>query len=468
MENLRDLIGLEPYEVVYEQGVVLVRPREAWPPEDRLPEGVSFFGRGSFLRVPDGALDSHLEFFKWLRPKTVVFADCLPFGLSKRFDHAVTELFSQTPTVVLVHNTNPLSALVGRFAGMRTLYLLHDLRVHVGARDPGMAHVKHSDLRHVYGDCSALGVNHLVIDSDAACALAGVCPDLTELETNLEQMAALPSEILELLNMSGSELRSWTSLILGSTLLTSEVPASPEIVSMAAMRNPELRHLQVYGASRFALSAIQDFDEITSLSLKAEANSIWSTSVCYGLVNQFSLTSLSLEGFLSLNLSLIATRSSELRRLSIPFCRTSKWLAPKNSFPRLETLELDSADGAELQSLLAACPNLVALRLRGLDVSVCFLKMFPGKLSLKRLEQLELECPESLKGEGVSPVQLKKAFDGLPSLRYVAAESYELRLFLEDHMPHVTLGWLSCTVCAAKFPQRTKEQSKVWHKVHRK
>lgn len=81
--------------------------------------------------------------------------------------------------MVLVHNTNLLSSLVKGFVGMRTLYLLHDLRVHVGARDPGMVHVGPSELRQLYGDCSALGVNHLVVDTEAACALAGVCPNVS-------------------------------------------------------------------------------------------------------------------------------------------------------------------------------------------------------------------------------------------------------------------------------------------------
>ncbi|XP_029832371.2 uncharacterized protein LOC8037518 [Ixodes scapularis] len=466
MESLWTLVGLHPYEVVYEQGVVLVRPEKVWPPGKSLPKEVTPVG--PFLRVPEGALSKHQDFLKGLRPETVVFADCLPFGSSKRFDHAVAQVFSRTPTVVLVHNTNLLSSLVKGFAGMRTLYLLHDLRVHVGARDPGMVHVGPLELRQLYGDCSALGVNHLVVDTEAACALAGVCPNLTELETNLEQMAALPSEILRVFDMRGSELRSWKSLVLGSSLSNADVPTSEEIVSMAAQRNPVLRHLQVYGASLSAIYAIVDFDEIASLSMRAESRSIWNMSFCYELLDKFSLTSLALKGFLGIDFSAIAARSARLRRLSVTSCHTSKRLVSKSSFPELDTLELDVLTDDELQSLLAACPKLVTLRLRGLAASRRFLSTFPGNLSLKRLEQLELACPESLADLGVSTARLETVFDSLPSLRYVAVESYALRLFLESRLPHVALGWLSCTVCAAKFPQHSKEQSSIWHKVHRK
>lgn len=90
MESLWTLVGLHPYEVVYEQGVILVCPDKMWSPGKPLPKEVTPVG--SFLRVPEGALSKHQDFLKGLRPETVVFADCLPFGSSKRFDHAVAQV----------------------------------------------------------------------------------------------------------------------------------------------------------------------------------------------------------------------------------------------------------------------------------------------------------------------------------------------------------------------------------------
>lgn len=87
---------------------------------------------------------------------------------------------------------------------------------------------------------------------------------LTEVETNFEQLAVVPTEILGALDLKCAGLRSWDSLVLGcsSQVLQFQVKASPEMVTMAARRNPHLRYLQLYTASMKAVENIKFFHEV--------------------------------------------------------------------------------------------------------------------------------------------------------------------------------------------------------------
>lgn len=180
MESLKNLIGLEPYQLVYEESLILLRTSTPWPLSTgpQLPEGVAMFQKnGSFLRVDPDALVTHAEALSKLKLESVVLVNCPQLDSDSTYLAAATAVLGQAPTAVVVHNVTELQGLLRVFHSALVLYLLHDLRVHTGKSI--MMQNTHSKLRVLYGDCSTMLVNHLLMNVETICSLVACCPNVS-------------------------------------------------------------------------------------------------------------------------------------------------------------------------------------------------------------------------------------------------------------------------------------------------
>ncbi|XP_077492376.1 uncharacterized protein LOC144103567 [Amblyomma americanum] len=244
MQSFRELTGLEPHDVLTEEDLVLVKKRKPWSLLEPLPDGIRVHRSGPFLRLSRDTLVAGHQAgqLRVTDVEVAVFAGCPRFGCSQRFREAAAALCAGADTIAVVHNLNAMTDLLALFPRVGTLHLMHDLVAH-GARNeddkapnrreeqadgdkkeemaPSPGH-DNSALRSLYGDCCALGLNHLFVDTEAAGSLVADFAQLTELETNLEQMVcmSLPQEASNSkqgLGDCGAQ-RQWSSLVLGSSL----------------------------------------------------------------------------------------------------------------------------------------------------------------------------------------------------------------------------------------------------------
>lgn len=175
------------------------------------------------------------------------------------------------------------------------------------------------------------------------------------------------------------------------------------------------------------------------------------------------------------SLSAIATKWPDLQSLSLSGCsivNDEQDILP-GSLQSLVSLGLrlhDYDNTAHVRKhvaslLLQATTQLASLRLDGAVLCAFFLvrcrtEKFPS------LERLTLGTDGQLPGLELTADDLRCLEGALPSLRYAATDSYDLRLFFQHFMPAVTLDWCHCTTCAAEFPRLNDEQKDVWNELH--
>lgn len=494
MESLRELTGLDPHDLVSEEDLVLVKPHEPLPWLEPLPNGVSVHRDGTYLRLSRDALVARHKAgcLGKMSAQVAVFAGCPRFCCSRRFQEATAQLCSRAATVVLVHNLNALPDLVALFPSTDALYLLHDVAVHQhwkpSKEDDGIpqqrpladgelgdhASPARSCLRVLYGDCSALRLNHLFLSAEAATGLMEQCDNLTELEANMaEQVTITPPKVLGFNSDAGAQ-RPWSSLVLGCALPTKGVSISADVVLEAAKRWPVLRHLQIVTANEAAVYSAGAFQELRSLSaLFCPVNGSSPKKCRYGAVSavlsKFSPSALCLRSFSGVSLTGLATSCARLRRLRLVDCDLCDLDLRTDALPELEELEVSYVPPNGLRRLMAACPNLRSLSIQDRGASFCFLReaSCPKAGHLTKLERLSVIADRSLRVMGLEERDLRMTVDALRALVSIAIDSFEARLFLAEYAPHLELAWSTCVVCEVKFPQWNKEHADLWSQAQK-
>ncbi|KAH6935291.1 hypothetical protein HPB50_005026 [Hyalomma asiaticum] len=174
------------------------------------------------------------------------------------------------------------------------------------------------------------------------------------------------------------------------------------------------------------------------------------------LSNMPLLEKLTLEFWGGVRLSAIARLCPGVKSLRLAYCRWSTYDFPVavDEFPELEGIELaiNIGDGAFDALFMAICGRLRTAELY--DDGSCrqFLHFCARKLGrFPRLEQLQLATKLSVRTLGLKPEMLHDALWALPSLRHLATDSYDLKLFFENYyIPYsqLSLSWAACVLCA--------------------
>ncbi|CAN7976347.1 unnamed protein product [Ixodes persulcatus] len=245
------------------------------------------------------------------------------------------------------------------------------------------------------------------------------------------------------------------------------INAEPEAVVCAQQLFPSVHQLEVTSRDPESLLLIAHFKDVRRLSITSSFQPCYFHQYASKLLREFQLEELSLENFEDVPLSSLAIFCGNLSSLSVKHCTIKECVPLPASFPNLTYLLLGNIiiTKVGLHALLSGCKNLITLQINDPKIAV-IVKLVP-ELRLEKLERLltppsHFVLPFKLrifKCENYIPSVLKR---NLPSLRYLATDSYGLRLFFETHAPHVTLAWSSCTICTAHFPKANELQEGVW------
>ncbi|KAL3195466.1 hypothetical protein MRX96_045667 [Rhipicephalus microplus] len=73
-----------------------------------------------------------------------------------------------------------------------------------------------------------------------------------------------------------------------------------------------------------------------------------------------------------------------------------------------------------------------------------------------------LNTSSSIRELGVLPKNLHGAVKGMPALKFLVTDSYDLRLFFEYYVPSVSIPWSVCTVCMV---ERSRQQLGGWMNI---
>ncbi|XP_075733014.1 uncharacterized protein LOC142775481 isoform X2 [Rhipicephalus microplus] len=218
------------------------------------------------------------------------------------------------------------------------------------------------------------------------------------------------------------------------------------------------------------IAAIGVFDQLTDLSLMfiAQGTLCSFQGPVEDTLKNLPLKHLSLKFFKDVSLAAVAKHWPSLETLSLPECSViendADDLIP-GSFAGLVNLRLGAGIAIPtFKSLLGATRRLISLCLDA-DLLVTSFVSHCSHGSLPRLERLVLRTEHTLKVLCLTVKALQFLVEALPALRYVVTDSYDLRLFFENIMPHVTLDWTQCTTCPAEFPRIDETQREFWQKA---
>ncbi|XP_037289552.2 uncharacterized protein LOC119183332 [Rhipicephalus microplus] len=335
-------------------------------------------------------------------------------------------------------------------------------------RDIGGAHPQ---LNRLISSTPALGSRNLFLSAATIRGLLGDCPYLCELQTSLHEILSPANSLASMLLAARPSLHTSWSLILGADVerydgTTGAVwDITPEHVFQTKKFFPSLRRMEVTTTHSQTIAAIGVFDQLTDLSLMFIAQGTLHMCSFQGPVEDtlknVPLKHLSLKFFKDVSLAAVAKHWPSLETLSMPECSViendADDLIP-GSFAGLVNLRL-GADIAipTLESLLGASRRLISLCLDADLLVTSFVNRCSHGL-LPRLERLVLRTEHTLKVLCLTVKALQFLVEALPAFRYVVTDSYDLRVFFQNHMPYVTLNWTQCTICSAEFPRIDETQ----------
>ncbi|KAK8770761.1 hypothetical protein V5799_012774 [Amblyomma americanum] len=308
----------------------------------------------------------------------------------------------------------------------------------------------------------------------------GLVP-LYEVQTPMHHVLDRDDIVLTMALMTDPCLRTSSSLVLGRIIYrldgrTTANPldeVTPGVMVRASSFFPRIRRLEVSTRHLDSLIQIRRFTDVTDLTLTYLAGSLLPFRRLYeDVLEQLRLKHLSLKFFSDVSLSTIAGKWPDLQSLSLFDCSIANDLhyIPPGSLQGLASLGFSFCGNGEeaakraVSTLLKRNTQLEALRLEGAAVCVLFLVHCSAE-PLPSLQRLTLATDEQLPGLGLAADDVRCLVEALPSLRYAATDSYDLRLFFLHYMPAVTLDWCHCTICAAEFPRLGDEQRDTWNEL---
>ncbi|KAL3192899.1 hypothetical protein MRX96_058414 [Rhipicephalus microplus] len=399
--------------------------------------GLSLDDKGHLITTTTNAFVENRGFLSDHRVVAALFSGCASFDECRPLGAAAGLVLYNAKTLVVVHNRDFVRTLIDLFRSVETLVLHHDLRLQMpGAawRDIGGTYPQ---LKRLIGSTPALGSRNLFLCAATICGLLVDCP--------------YPIRWRACYWRHAPSLHTSWSLILGADVerydgTTGAVwDITPEHVFETKQFFPSSRRMEVTTTHSQTIAAIGVFDQLTDLSLMFIAQG----TLC------------SFQGPVE-----DALRNLPLKHLSLKFFKDNDAddLIP-GSFAGLVNLRL-GADIAipTFKSLLGATRRLISLCLDA-NLLVTSFVSHCSHGSLPRLERLVLRTEHTLKVLCLTVKALQFLVEALPALRYVVTDSYDLRLFFENVMPHVTLDWTQCTTCTAEFPRIDETQRDFWQKA---
>uniref|UniRef100_V5GS92 F-box/LRR-repeat protein 15/At3g58940/PEG3-like LRR domain-containing protein n=1 Tax=Ixodes ricinus TaxID=34613 RepID=V5GS92_IXORI len=398
---------------------------------------------------------------------SALFAGCSAFDSSKRFEKAAELILRNVRTLVVLHNRNLICDLYSKSEHMTSLVLPHNLRVQT-ANDSSWSpsRGKASKLTKLVGTMPAIGIDHLLIDFIPTAQAVHHCPGLSWIQAPMDaQLSTPPPEVAHIIQET--PVVSKRHVILGSHMKTLDgkhfvINAEPKAVVCAQQLFPSVYQLEVTSRDPESLLLIAHFKDVRRLSITASFQPCYFHQYASKLLREFQLEELSLENFEDVPLASLAIFCGNLSSLSVKHCTFKECVPLPASFPNLTYLLIENIIITEvgLRALLSGCKNLITLQINDPKLAV-IVKLVP-ELRLEKLERLVLNTNQTLSSSDVGVDDLKRFLANLPSLRYLATDSYGLRLFFETHAPHVTLAWASCTICTAHFPKVNESQEGTW------
>lgn len=430
---------------------------EPWLDSKQLPDDVAA-PHPSRLRMGQDAFVAQRHALAAHRYAFATFAGCDAFRSSPDFAEAVAHVLDGTPAIYIYHNRNTLSDLLDIFPGTQRFVLKHDLSdiegyVHTAREDP-------HPLVHIEGNFLDHEDSRLTVYGDAVADLLAVCPNMRYLAADILPALDAAQENEELRAVIGKQLE----LVLGGYVygedgtVESFVPATADHIRCAAQVCPDAGLVYLAVDASDSVLELTEFNGPSKLSVayESETTAFCPFSSVVPALKKFELSALNLKNFKDVDLHKVAkTGEKTLRILSLDHCHVLDEEVKSSAFRNLVALRVTWATPMTLQCLLCECPELEHLKLGSSEVSRLFLSRLFPKTSLTSLRNLELRLEHSLEHHGLGEEDLNTLLESLPSLRYVATNSAEIRLFLKNSAPHVRIGTLYCPLCAAEICKRT-------------
>uniref|UniRef100_A0A131YVT6 Uncharacterized protein n=1 Tax=Rhipicephalus appendiculatus TaxID=34631 RepID=A0A131YVT6_RHIAP len=481
---IRDL-GEDPDKVCGHEDHIVLKLEKPWPSSTsssssssipKLPKGLSLNNEGRLITTTADAFVENRGFLSEHRVLAALFSGCASFDECRPLGAAARSVLCNVQTLVIVHNRDFVRTLIDLFRSVETLVLHHDIRLQMPEDDWGDIGGALPQLKRLIGSTPALGAHNLFLSAATICGLLGDCPYLCELQTSMHEILSPANPLVSMLLAARPSLLTSWSLILGADVerldgTTGVVwDITPGHMVQANMFFRSLRRIEVTTTHSQTIAAIGVFDQLTDVSLMFIAQG----TLCsfQGLVEDtlkdLPLKHLSLKFIKDVSLPTVAKHWPCLQTLSLPECSVidddADDLIP-GSFAGLVNLRLGSDIAIRtLEALLGATRRLISLRLDG-DLLVTSFVIRSSLGSLPRLERLVLGTKHPLSVLILTGNDLRFLVKALPALRYVATNSYDLRLFFQNYMPRVTLDWTQCTTCAAEFPRVDETQREFWQKA---
>lgn len=446
---------------------------------------------GKLIQVPEGCASSLDRRRVYTNPKTLVarkealanmsvsgavFAGCAPFSSSKPYRRAAMLVLATARFLYIIHNKDNVCKLASWFSALTDLMLPHNLNFRsICSRQDCEGHsARKSSLERIAGDAPALGSTSLELDKQLLSECLLMLPKIVSVHSALDAVlhnwdVVSPDEVV-LDDMKTAYLSKCPEVVLGSWrelpgLARSHRETGVAEIECARRFCPAVRKLEVVFAEKQALSAVLDYNHLTSLSLKyageGKCDAV-ETGLLKTIKKLVHLEQLNLQFFSNLDLREIAENCPKLVDLCLHGCTPlpdhviDEELLLKNLVSLRMELPIPHFEGTLtfLTLVVVNRETLSDLRLDGDAASrafldTCCMKQFP------RLRRLTLNTSSSIRELGVLPKNLHDAVKGMPALKFLVTDSYDLRLFFEYYVPSVSISWSVCTVCMV---ERSRQQ----------
>lgn len=476
----------DPDKLVLAEDLVILVMRDSWqmPKKGRLPFGFCLDSARHILTTDQKALTTNRMLLGKNNVATAVFAGCGGFEVAKSFRNAAKQVLDGAETLVIVHNRDIVWDLVDWFPTVKTLLLLHNLRLQFDDNVRVLPPARRSDLEELLGNTPAMGSNDLYINRNAIVGLLAKCPKLRRLQSSLhgDLMSGRQHPAYNAI-LSHEALRSCREVRLGCYLERVDNAAFVlDGVSAKGLQKvhkvfPEVTYLEVVLKSADVMPVIAKFTHLTALIVAFAYEDVqlldFTPDMSSVLEKMHRLEELSLNYFERVSISEIARKCPLLRKLSLMHCTLvcegpETFSGGRYPFPprALEFLKLNvhCSSIKYLIALLTSCSKQAKQLWMDHPVACRAFIQSAIKTKFSVLERLTLSTdgPATLfMNEAEFPVLL----EALPALKHVTTDSYDLRLLFWNFTSppgRVGLAWCQCTICAAEFPRVDKSQKEFW------
>ncbi|KAL1421671.1 hypothetical protein MTO96_023110 [Rhipicephalus appendiculatus] len=396
----------DPHVLKLAKDHIVLKLETAWPPDVTLPEGISLANGDALLLVANkqSLIQAAMNTLpREAKISKALFCGCEAFRSSDEYRNAAVQLLRDTREICIMHNRNKVYNLIRMFPKARVIALPHDR-------------------------CSKHALELFEPCRDPCAPLVQGC-----------QLRELVGE-LDFGDVANIALTPKTVAV-GSMESFAEIAAFRNLRSLFVMLSPVIANSNVNSHLKEVLTNSPDLDELV-------------LEACGGLM-----------------FHTLATFCPRIKRMALANCTssTSDTLVNEGAFPNLEYLamSMQGIDIVAFRFLLRAVRE--TLRTASFDDdanSAEFLRYcvrWGRQRPFVNLENLTLATDQSLRALKLEHSDLHDVTKGLPALRHLQTNSYDLRLFFENCVPRgrVSLSWLGCVCCESKDPNEEEDEEMV-------